>query len=209
MKKLYGGLKMNWLSVVLFAVIAGCYTGWIMTVDCLKGSSFQDIGTYFEWWVIFAVIIVVNCQKNWEAMLKCFVFFLISQPLVFLVEVLLGHLSVDMIGYYYLYNWLPKTFLTLPGGFIAYFCKKENVAGAVILAIANTMQLLMGLYYSVQAAANFPYHILSALVCYGSIFAMTFCIQKKKRNRLIALLLPVLLALIVVVGLKMMGRNLF
>lgn len=84
MKFIYGKLKMSWLTVIVFAVAAGCYTGWIMTVDCLKGTSFQDIGIFFEWWVIFAVIIVVNCKKSWEAMLKCFLFFLISQPLVFL-----------------------------------------------------------------------------------------------------------------------------
>ncbi len=206
MKFIYGKLKMSWLTVIVFAVAAGCYTGWIMTVDCLKGTSFQDIGIFFEWWVIFAVIIVVNCKKSWEAMLKCFLFFLISQPLVFFVEFLLGHINPDMAIYYYTTNWLPKTFLTLPGGFIAYFCKKESVTGAIVLGIGNTILLLMGVYYTSQAIKSFPMHLISAVVCYAAVLIMSFSIQKTRRYRTIALLLPVILALIAAVAFRMMGR---
>lgn len=197
---------MSWLTVILFAVAAGVYTGGVMLVSALKDTSFQDIGISHEWWVIFAVIIVVNCEKNWEAMLKCFVFFMVSQPLVYAVEVLFGPLTPDMAIHYYLI-WLPMIILTLPGGFIAYYCKKQNPLGAVILALGNTIQATFGVYYLAQAVANFPRHLLSSVVCFGSMLLMSFCIQKERRNRLISLLLPVALLALLAVLAKLSGQT--
>ena len=69
--KLYGQINMTWLKIIIFAVCVGVYSGVVMLIPALENTSFQDIGIAYEWWVIFAVIIVVNCEKNWEAMLKC------------------------------------------------------------------------------------------------------------------------------------------
>ena len=194
MKKLYGSLKMSWLTVILFAVAAGVYTGAVMLIDALEETSFQDIGIAHEWWVIFAVIIVVNCDKSWEAMLKCFVFFLISQPLVYIVQILFGSLTVEKAWLYYGSVWLPATFLTLPGGFIAYHCKKQNLLGAVILGLGNTIQAFMGVSYFYRTFHSFPHHLLSGIVCYASIFIMSFYIQKEKKYRLVSILLGLILA---------------
>lgn len=209
MKRLFGGLKMNWLSVILFAVLAGIYTGTVLLVPFLKNTSFQDIGISYEWWVIFAVIIVVNCEKNWEAMLKCFVFFLISQPLVYLIEVLFGTLPMEMGLYYYRSFWLPKTFLTLPGGFIAYYCKKQNLLGGMILGLGNTIQAALGVFYLGSMIRSFPYHLLSGVVCIASILVMSCSIQKQKKYRLTAILLPIVLVAIVAVLAKATGRVFF
>lgn len=209
MERLYGGLKLTWLKVILFAIAAGIYTGVVMVIPFLKDTSFQDIGISYEWWVIFAVIIVVNCEKSWDAMLKCFVFFLISQPLVYLVEILLGKLSFDMGWHYYSRIWLPMTLLTLPGGFIAYFCKKQNLPGGIILGLGNTIQAVLALVYFGMAIQRFPFHLLSGLVCVGSILVMTLSIQKEQKNRLIAILLPIILAAAILALLKATGRVLF
>ena len=207
MKKLYGNLKMSWLNVILFAVAAGAYTGLVMLVDFFYETSFQDIGISFEWWVIFAVIVVVNCNKSVEAMFKCFVFFLISQPLVYAVEILLGPLTADMAWIYYKTTWLPATFLTLPGGFIAYHCKKQNMLGAVILGLGNTIQAFMGVSYFYKAFTSFPHHILSGIVCFASIFVMSFCIQKEKKYRLVSILLALVLTAAVAVFIVTSGRS--
>lgn len=196
---------MTWLKVILFAVITGAYTGLIMLVPALNNTSFQDIGTYYEWWVIFAVIIVVNCKKNWEAMLKCFVFFLISQPIVFAVEVLFNHITVDQAIQYYRI-WLIPTILTIPGGFIAFHCKKQNTLGAIVLGLGNTIQFVLGVMYIVFCAKDFPHHILSLLVSLASIFVMSFAIQKEKKNRLISLILPVALAGVLAILAALTGR---
>ncbi len=209
MKKLFGNLKMNWLTVILFAVIAGVYTGAVMLISIFDETSFQDIGISYECWVIFAVIIVVNCRKNWEAMLKCFVFFLISQPIVFAVEVLFGNEMTWQTAFcnYYLHIWFPATLLTIPGGFIAYYCKKQNWLGAIILALGNTMQAGLGIYYLAQAVKDFPHHILSSALSFASIVVMGLYIQKEKKYRLISILVPFAFVAVIAVLLKLTGRT--
>lgn len=98
------------------------------------------------------------------------------------------------------------TFLTLPGGLIAYFSKKQNILGAIILALGNTIQLSMSLLYFTQAIQNFPHHLLSGLFCVGSVIIMSMYIQREKKNRLIAMLLPIALTLGIVVLLRLDGR---
>jgi hypothetical protein len=207
MKRLYGNLKMSWPKVIIFSLIVGIYTGLIMMVDALDETSFQDIGISYEWWVIFAVIIVVNCSKNWEAMLKCFVFFLISQPVVYAVEVLFGEFGIDQAIVYFR-TWLPMIILTLPGGFIAFYCKKQNMLGAVILGLGNAIQCLFGAVYFIKAVSSFPHHILSCIICFASMFIMSICIQKEKKYRLVSILLPFVLTALAVVILLAMGRTL-
>ncbi|MDO4976736.1 MAG: hypothetical protein Q4E53_05675 [Eubacteriales bacterium] len=209
MKRLFGNLKMSWLTVILFAIVTGVYTGFIMLIPILENTSFQDIGISYEWWVIFAVIVVVNCDKAWEAMLKCFVFFLISQPLVYAVEVVFGSLSLEQAKYYYFGIWLPMTFLTLPGGLIAYFCKKQNVIGGVILGLGNTIQAIHVLAYFGMAMRNFPHHLLSGIVSIVSIIVMTLCIQEEKKNRLVVFLTIFVMLVVILVLLKVSGRVLF
>lgn len=206
MKKLFNDLKMSWPRVILFAVLAGIYTGAVMLFPALESTSFQDIGIYYEWWVIFAVIIVVNCKKGIEAALKCFVFFLISQPLVYITEIVFGSLTLELAKMYYFSTWLPMTFLTLPGGFIAYFCKKQNLLGSVILGLGNTLMLGMGLFYALNTVRNFPHHLLSALVCFAAVIIMTLSIQKEKKNRALAFILPIVLVAAVAVLAKLTGR---
>ncbi len=205
-RNLYGNCKMSWLKVILFAVIAGVYTGIIMLVPALENSSFQDIGINLEWWVIFAIIIVVNCQKNWEAMLKCFIFFLISQPLVYLVEVAFGHLTMDMAIYYYKVIWFRWTIAVLPGALIAFYCKKQNLLGAFILGFGNTIQLILGLIYIAKCISDFPHHVLSAIVCIASIFIMSFSIQKQKKYCVTSLIIPLAFAVLLIILAMMTGR---
>ena len=205
LKKIYGKLQMTWLKVILFAVCVGIYAGIVMLIPALENTSFRDIGIAYEWWVIFAVILVVNCKKNWEAMGKCFVFFLISQPVIFAVEVLFQHITMAQAIYYYRI-WLFPTILTIPGGFIAFYCKKQNALGAVILGLGNTIQLVMGVSYAAKCISDFPHHLLSFFVSVASIFVMSFAIQEKKKNRLIAMLLPVLITGLLAVFAAMTGR---
>jgi len=207
MKKLFGGIKMSWLTTIIFAVVAGVYTGAIMLVPMLKETSFQDIGISYEWWVVFAVIIVVNCNKNWEAMLKCFVFFLISQPLVYAVEILFGDLTLELAKSYYFNMWLPMTFATLPGGFIAYYCKKQNVLGSIVLGLGNTILAVMGTNYLGMAVKDFPHHLLTALFSFAAIILMTLCIQKEKKNKIIAIAIPVVLTVALIVFARLTGRT--
>ena len=84
--KIFGGIRMTWKRLILFAVISGVLTGLIalLTPD---NNSIHQIAVAFEAWIVLAIIVIVNCEKPLDAAMKTFVYFLISQPLVYLVQV--------------------------------------------------------------------------------------------------------------------------
>ncbi len=204
-KEKINNINMTWKKVIIFAIIIGIYTGIVMLLPFLNKTSFQDIGISYEMWVLFAVIIVVNCKNGIDAMIKCFVFFLISQPIIYIVEILFGNLSFEMGLYYYKSIWLPVTFLTLPGGVIAYYCKKQNVLGSIILGLGNTILSILGFCYVINVITEYPYHLLSAVFCFSTIFLISNCIQEKKKNKIIACIIPFVLLIVGIVIVKEMG----
>ena len=86
-----------------------------------------------------------------------------------------------------------QTLLTLPGGFIAYFCKKQNPFGAIVLGIGNTLEVLMGIYYGSAMIKNFPHHLLTTIFCFFVVVITNIYIQKTKKTRLISILTTLLL----------------
>lgn len=208
LNKLFGGLKMSWPAVIIFAVCAGVYTGIMGSIPAVENTSLHDIAEGYEWWVIFAFVIATNCEKNWESALKTFVFFLISQPLVFAVEVLFGHITIDLAWYYYSSIWGPATIITLPGGFLAYYIKKQNALGATILGFGCTLELIHAIFYAGKAIMNPPYHAISALVSLAALFIFVFAIQKETKNRVIALVVCAVVLLVLLVLLALTNRML-
>ncbi len=205
-EKLFGGLKMSWPFVVVFGIMAGIYTGIMASVPALAETSFHDIAVSLECWVIFAFIIAANCKKSWESALKIFVFFVISQPLCFLTEVFLGTLTPDLAVYYYSAIWGPATLLTLPGGFIAFYIGKQNALGCIILGLGNTIQAIMGLSYLKTMLATPPFHLLTVIICFGSIIVMTLAIQKSTKNRILTFAVVLVATLAILVLAMMTGR---
>ncbi len=205
-EKLFGGLKMSWLNVVIFGVIAGVITGIMGSVPAFANTSLHDIAEGYEWWVIFAFVIAANCSKNWESALKIFVFFLVSQPLCFIVEVLAGAITPDMAWYYYRCIWGPATLFTLPGGFIAFYISRQDVLGCIILGLGCSIQALMGMNYVVTMLSTPPFHLLSAIVSFASIFIMIFAIQKSKSRRVTTLAIVVAVAVALLVLTLLTGR---
>ena len=199
---------MSWIHVIVFAVVAGAWTAAMNMIPITEGTSFRDIAITYEWWLIFAFIIAANCKKSWECALKVFVFFLISQPLIFGLEVVFGGLDAQL-AYYYIYsNWGPKIIMTLPGGFIAFFINKQNWLGAIILGLGNAIQAIMGVAYIGEMMKNFPFHILSVIVSFASIFIMVWCIQKEKKFRIASLVVTALVCAMVI-GYLLAGNGFF
>lgn len=201
----FGELPMTWPLVCAFAAIIGVYVGVINQIPFLYDTSFQDIAVTCEWWVLFAVLIVANCKKPWEAGIKCLVFFLISQPVIYLVE--LPTLGWSKALYYYIQIWLPISLLTLPGGIIAFYAKKQNFLGAVILGIGNALVALMGVGYFLQLLEGFPRHLLTVVSAAGVIAVMLLGVQKKRWTRLVSLATTVLLTTGILVWAVMSGRT--
>lgn len=144
-------------------------------------------------------------------MLKCFVFFLISQPICYLVQIPFStEMTLQMAWTYYTGFWFKMTLLTLPGGLVAYFCKKQNLIGAIILGFGNTIQAIMAVSYSKQAfVTSFPHHLITFIVCVASIFIMTFAIQSKKKYRIIAIVIPIVLTAALIGVCVATGRTIF
>ena len=99
LNKIFGELNMSWPVIIAMSITLGTYTA-LMALLVPEGNSFHDIAVTPEWWVLPAIIIIVNCKKPLEAALKVFAFFLISQPLVYLIQVPFNSMGWGLFGYY-------------------------------------------------------------------------------------------------------------
>ena len=77
---------MTWPRLILFAVISGIVTA-LIALLVPEGNSIRQIAVSLEAWIVLAIIVVVNCEKPLEAACKTFVYFLVSQSLVYLIQV--------------------------------------------------------------------------------------------------------------------------
>ncbi len=189
-KKYFGEYKMTWPRVIVFAVITAVVTAILNVIPALDDTSFQDPAINLDVWFLFAVFIVVNCEKWWEASLKCFVFFLISQPLIYLIEVPFTAMGWGLFGYYG--YWFKLTVLTLPGAAIAFLLKKKNWLSVAVLSVATCYLAIVAVSYFGNAVAMFPHHLLSCIFCIGLIFLFVFVLLDEKKHRAVALAIAAL-----------------
>ncbi len=125
MKKLFGGINLTWKKLIIFAIITGVYTALMALIPFTKDTSFRDIAIMLEWWIFFGIIIISNSKKPIDSALKCFIFFLISQPLVYLIQVPFSSMGWKLFSYYrYCFYW---TLACLPMGFIGYYINKKII----------------------------------------------------------------------------------
>ena len=80
LKKLFGGINLPWPKLIIMAVAAGVFTAAMAIIPVFQNTSFITITATFEVWILFGIFIIMNSKSNLDAALKCFVFFLISQP---------------------------------------------------------------------------------------------------------------------------------
>ena len=199
--KIFGGLNITWPKLIVFAVIMGIYTA-LMAMLVPDGNSFHDIAVTPEWWVLPAILIIVNSKKPLDAALKTFVFFLISQPLVYLIQVPFSYMGWGLFGYYKF--WFMITLLTFPAAFVGWYMKKDKWYSGVILSAMTVLLVYMGFSYAKGLSESFPNHLLSAIYCFGIIPVFIFGIFKNKEPRIITAVISIvaLVALFFVVGTK-------
>lgn len=176
-KRWFGDMPMTWPSVFVLAVVTAVYTALINQVPFLYDTSFRDIAIYPEYWILFAVIIVVNCEKWWEASIKCFVFFLVSQPLIYLIEVPFSEEGWGLFAYYP--YWFYITLLTIPGGAIAFLLKRKDWISVLVLSVATGYLAYAALYHLDTTLSHFPYHLFSAVFCVGLALFLIFVLLDK------------------------------
>ena len=185
MKKLFGGIDLNWRKLIVFAIVAGIYTAVMALLPITKDTSFRDIAVYLEWWILFGIIIITNSKSPKDSALKCFIFFLISQPLIYLIQVPFNSMGFELFKYYK--YWFLWTIACLPMGFIGYYINKKNVVSMIILLPMLILLAYMGLGYFSSMISNFPYHLLSFIACFAMIVVIVLNLFDKTKYKIILL----------------------
>ena len=177
MKKIFGGINLTWVKVIIMAVIMGIYTAVMAMLPIARNTSFSDLTVTFEVWIFFGIFIIMNSKSAKDSALKCFVFFLISQPLIYLIQDVID--GSNLFNTYYKY-WFMWTVGCLPMGYIGYFMKKDKWWGLLIL---TPMLILLGYHfnnYLSQTMFSFPRHLLTTIFCTVTLIIYPLVIFKNK-----------------------------
>ena len=194
LKKTFCEVNLTWKKLIIFAIIAGVYTAIMAIIPFTKDTSFADITISFEVWILFGIFMIMNSKSAKDSALKCFIFFLISQPLVYLIQVPFSIQGWNLFVYYK--YWFIWTLLTIPMGFIGYYIKEDKWWG---LAILVPILIFLGFHYSGflgQTIYNFPYHLLSTLFCFTTLLLYPICIFNNKKIRITGIVISILIILI-------------
>ena len=178
MKKLFGGINLTWKKLVVFSIFSGIYTAVMAMLPIAKDTSFNDLTVTFEVWIFFGIFIIMNSKSPKDSALKCFIFFLISQPLVYLVQDIIK--QSNLFNTYYRF-WFLWTIACLPMGFIGYYMKKDKWWGLLILI---PMLLLTGeecAGYLSKTMFSFPRHLLTTIFCMSALIIYPLAIFNNKK----------------------------
>ena len=205
-KKVFGGIEITKKKLIIFAIIAGAYTAIMAMLPIAKDTSFADITISFEVWILFGILIIMNSKSANDSALKCFAFFLISQPLVYLIQDVINHSNLFLTYYRF---WIAWTIATFPMGFIGYFMKKDKWWGLVIL---TPILIFLGLHYSGflnQTIYSFPYHLLSTMFCFITLLLYPICIFNNKKVKTAGIIISslIILAMTIITFINKTGYN--
>ena len=195
LNNLFFGLEITWIKVIILAIFSALFSASMLIIPFTIHTSLSAPGTTFEFWIFMALIIIMNCKKPLEAASKTFIFFLISQPLIYLIQVPFSYLGWSLFMYYK--QWFIITLLTFPGAFIAWYVKKDNIFSVLILSVALFILIYMGEYYFAYVLNRFPYYVLAFVFCFAQAYGLEFILLKNNVNRLICLALSILMTIII------------
>jgi len=177
MKKIFGEINLTWPKIIIMAIVIGTYTAIMAMLPIAKDTSFHDLTVTFEVWIFLGIFIIMNSKSAKDSALKCFIFFLISQPLVYLIQDIVNGSILFKTYYKYWFMW---TIGCLPMGFIGYYMKKDKWWGLFILA---PMLLLTGeecAKYLSDTIFSFPRHLLTTIFCICVLIIYPLSIFKNK-----------------------------
>ncbi len=192
--RLYGGINLTWPKLILFAVGAALLTTVFLVVPIFEGSSFSRMGETLEAWVFFAVIIIANSKKPLESALKTFVFFLISQPLIYLLQVPFSWQGWGVFQYYR--YWFIVTLCTFPAAFIGWYIKKRNWLSLLILLPVLLLLGMIGADGIRHVIHQFPNLLIMVLFCIAQILLYLYTFTEKISQKIIGALAPIMLVVV-------------
>ena len=190
MKKLFGGINLSWPKVILMAVLAGAYTAFMAMWFLVRNTSFIDISVSFEVWIFFGIFIIMNSKSPIDSAAKCFIFFLISQPPIYLLQDVINGSNLFLTYYR---NWVLWTVACVPMGFIGYYMKKDKWWGLIIL---TPILLFLGEHYGTYFSLTnyyFPYHLLTTIFCFATLIIYPLYIFNNKKVRIAGVIISLLI----------------
>ena len=179
-EKLFGGLRMRWPAVILYAVGTAVLTAVFLIVPVFKDTSFERMGVTLEAWIFFAVILMANCRKPLESAVKTFVFFLISQPLIYLFQVPFSWMGWGLFRYYT--YWFLWTLLTFPLALAGWYITKRNWLSALILAPVLLFLAWTAYTCAASCVRSFPHLLVAAVFCIFQIALYVYAFFPWKRR---------------------------
>lgn len=181
-KKQSGRINLTWPKLIIMAILAGIITAVIALIPALQDTSFSAITVTFEVWILFGIFIIMNSKSNLDSALKCFVFFLISQPLVYLIQVPFSSLGLGIFGYYR--YWFIWTILCFPMGFVGYWMKKGKWWGYLILLPMIALTGYSYFNYFSNFLFSMPRYILISIFCACAMILYPVAIFADKRIKI-------------------------
>ena len=191
---LFGGIDMKWWKVIVFAVAAAALTAIFLIIPVFKDTSFRKMGETFEAWILFAVIIMANCRSPLDSALKTFVFFLISQPLIYLLQVPFSWQGWALFGYYK--YWFFWTLLTFPMAYVGWYIRKKNWLSLLILLPVILYLTLVYVSSFSFAFRHFPRSLVAALFCLGQVLLYLYVFVPKLWQKILGFLAPLAVILL-------------
>lgn len=196
--KLFGGLRMSWPAVILFALGAAVLTAVFLIVPVFEKTSFYRMGVQFEAWILFAVIIMSNCQKPIESALKTFVFFLVSQPLIYVFQVPFSPMGWGLLQYYR--YWFLCTLLTFPMAFVGWYIKRKNWLSLLILSPVLFYLAYTSVFCFRFTLHHFPLRLVTAVFCLLQFLLYLYAFTANRWQKLTGLLVPVAAAVVILLA---------
>ena len=197
MKKLFGGINLSWTKLIVMALLAAVYGAAVCIIPGLKETSFHNSSVSFEIWILFGIFIIMNSKSNIDSALKCFVFFLISQPLIYIIQDIINGSS--LVSSYYGY-WFIWTIACLPMGYIGYYMKKDKCWSFIILTPMLFLLYFHFHTYLAELVYTFPYNTITVIFCAGTMILYPLVLFKNKYSKYIGLSISLVL---VVIGLAL------
>ena len=191
-RKLFFETEMTWKRVLIFAVATAVLTAAILIIPVTAATSAARIGQTLEAWILFALIIIMNCKSPLEAAIKTVVFFLVSQPLIYLLQVPFSSMGWKLFSYYP--QWFKWTLLCFPGAIIAWLVKKKNIFSAVILSVATGFLAFTAVDDFYTLISVFPKCLISCVFCTVLSVGLIFVLLKEKKQRITAGVITLIVA---------------
>ncbi len=193
LQKIYSDLPMNWLVVILYAIGTAVLTTIFLVVPVFEHTSFHRMGETFEAWIFFAVIIMANTKKPLESALKTFVFFLISQPLIYLFQVPFSSMGWQLFMYYK--YWFIWTLLTVPMAFVGWYIHKKNWLSLLILFPILCLLMSDSIGGFQFAFKHFPREIVMAIFCLAQVIVYLYVFTDSMKKKIIGFVVPLAITL--------------